>query len=251
MSSFAISSIAFAFIFGGALLGMSLQAALPEDQLKSDSKDAVKLAMGLVATMVALVLGLLIASAKSSFDTQNSELTDMSSRLVLLDRILAHYGPESHEARDQLRRSVVRALEQMESRDRASLTQSDSSSPGAEGLYDKVQALSPKADAQRSAQSQALGIVIGLGQTRWLMYEQKVNSVSIPLLAFLVFWLTALFISIGLFAPRNPIVVVTLLVSALSVSGAILLILEMYTPYAGLIRISDTPLRSALAQLGQ
>jgi len=83
------------------------------------------------------------------------------------------------------------------------------------------------------------------------MYEQKVNSVSIPLLAFLVFWLTALFISIGLFAPRNPIVVVTLLVSALSVSGAILLILEMYTPYAGLIRISDTPLRSALAQLGQ
>jgi len=250
MSSFAIGLIAFAFVFGGALLGMFLQAALPEHQLKSDSKDAVKLAMGLVATMVALVLGLLIASAKSSFDTQNSELTDMSSRLVLLDRILAHYGAESREARDQLRRSVVRALEEIGSRDRTSLTQSDSSSPGSEDLYDKIQALSPKADAQRSTQSQALGIAIGLGQTRWLMYEQRVNSVSVPLLAFLVFWLTALFISIGLFAPRNPIVVVTLLVSALSVSGAIFLILEMYTPYSGLIRISDTPLRAALAQLG-
>jgi hypothetical protein len=251
MSSFAIASIAFALVFGGALLGMWLQVTLPEHHLKSDSKDAVKLAMGLVATMVALVLGLLIASAKSSYDTQNNELTDMSSRLVLLDRILAHYGPESDEARDQLRRSVVRALEQMGARDRAHLTRVESSSPRSEELYDKIQALSPKGDAQRSAQSQALGIAIGLGQTRWLMYEQNVNSVSVPLLAFLVFWLTALFMSIGLFAPRNPIVIVTLLVSAFSVSGAILLILEMSTPYVGLIRISDTPLRSVLAQLGQ
>ena len=251
MSSIAISSITFAFVFGGALLGMSLRAALPEHCLNSDSKDAVKAGMGLVATMAALVLGLLVASAKSSYDTQNSELTDMSSKLVLLDRVLAHYGPESKEARDQVRNSVIRALDQMWPKDRTGLSQLKPSSTGSEILFDKIQALSPKDDAQRSIQSQALSIVIGLGQTRWLMYEQRVNSVSVPLLIVLIFWLTALSISFSLFAPRNAIVVATLLVSALSVSGAILLILEMYTPYAGLIRISDTPLRTALAHLGQ
>jgi len=143
---------------------MSLQAALPETPVEIGLERRRETSDGDGRDDGSACSWLADRVCKSSFDTQNSELTDMSSRLVLLDRILAHYGPESHEARDQLRRSVVRALEQMESRDRASLTQSDSSSPGSEGLYDKVQALSPKADAQRSAQSQALGIVIGLGK---------------------------------------------------------------------------------------
>jgi hypothetical protein len=251
MSSIAISSITFGFVLGGVLLGGALRAALPEHHLDSDSKDTVKVGMGLVATMAALVLGLLIASAKSSYDTQNSELTDLSSKVVLLDRVLAHYGPESKEARDQLRNSVVRALDQMWLKDRTGLSQLEPSSTASEVLYDKIQALSPKDDAQRSIQSQALSIAIGLGQIRWLMYEQRVNSVSAPMLIVLVFWLTALFISFGLFAPRNATVVATLVVSALSVSGAIFLILEMYTPYAGLIRISDIPLRTALSNLGQ
>jgi hypothetical protein len=143
MSSIPVSSITFAFVFGGALLGMSLRAALPEHYLDSDSKDAVKVGMGLVATMAALVLGLLIASAKSSYDTQNNELTDMSSKLVLLDRVLAHYGPESKEARDQLRSSTVRALDQMWAKDRTGLSQLEPSSISSEVLYDKIQALSP------------------------------------------------------------------------------------------------------------
>jgi hypothetical protein len=250
MSSIAISSITFAFICGGALLGMSLRAALPDRHLNSDSKETVKVGMGLVATMAALVLGLLTASAKSSYDTQISELADVSSKLVLLDRTLAHYGPESKEAREQLRNSVVRALDRMWTRDRPGSSQLEPTT-AAEDLYDKIQALSPQDEAQRSIKSQASSIVISLGQTRWLMYEQGSNSVSVPLLIALVFWLTTLFISFGLFAPRNATVVATLLISAASVSGAILLILEMYTPNAGLIRISDTPLRTALAHLGQ
>jgi len=94
MSSLAVSLIAFAFIFGGALLGMSLRGAMPPSHLSDDSKDSVRLGMGLVATMCALVLGLLIASAKTYYDTQNAELTEMSAKVVLLDRMLAHYGPE-------------------------------------------------------------------------------------------------------------------------------------------------------------
>ena len=201
--------------------------------------------------MAALVLGLLVASAKGSFDTQSAELTEMSAKVILLDRFLAHYGPETKETRDLLRGAVTRILDRTWSKDRTSPSQLESPSGGNEAIYDKIQGLSPKDDTQRSLQAQALSIAIGLGQTRWLMYEQSVTSVSLPLLVVLVFWLTIIFISFGLFAPPNATVVASLFVSALSVSGAIFLILEMYTPYAGLIQIPSAPLRAALAHLGQ
>jgi hypothetical protein len=248
MSSTAISFIAFVVIFGGALVGISLHAVVPRNQLTDDSRDVVKLGVGLIATLSALVLGLLIASAKSSFDTQNNELTEMASRVVVLDRVLTHYGPEAKDARDLLRSSVVRSLDLVSARD---LGGSQVGSPGGELLFDKIQGFSPKDDAQRSIKAQALSLLIGLLQTRWLIAAQRVNSVSAPLLTVLIFWLTVIFISFGLFAPRNEIAVTSLLVSAISVSGAIFLILEMYSPYSGLIHISSASLRTALAQLGQ
>jgi hypothetical protein len=251
MNSIEIGSMTFAFAFGGAMLGMLLRTALPERHMNSDSKDAVKVTMALVSTMSALALGSLIASAKASYDTQKNELIEMSSKTILLDRVLAHYGPEANEARDELRRSVVGAIEQMWVSDRTGLSQSEPVTSNPEALYDKMQSLAPKNDAQHSAQSQALSLVISLGQTRWLMYEQRASSGSVPLLMVLIFWLTALFISFGLFAPRNATVFVTLLVSAISVSFAIFLILELNNPYVGVIRISDAPLRSALAHLGK
>ena len=250
MSSIVISLITFALVFGGALIGIALRSILPPNNLTADSRDVVKLGMGMVATMAALVLGLLIASTKSSFDMQNTELTEMSSKVVLLDRILAHYGPEAKEARDELRSSVVRALNMVSSKDSATSSQIESSG-NSEALYDKIQNLSPKDDVQRSIQAQASSTLLALGQTRWLMAEQRVNSVSSPLLIVLLFWLTIIFTSFGLFAPRNATVVVSLLVSALSVSGAVFLILEMYSPYAGLIHVSSAPLRTALAHLSK
>jgi hypothetical protein len=249
MSPVVISSISFAFIFGGALLGIFLRVALPPHHLSAESKESVKVGMGLVATMGALVLGLLVASAKSSYDTQSNELTEMSGSVVLLDRVLAHYGQGAQGARDQLRTSVNRVLDSMWAKDSNGTT----SEPPirAEALYDSVQGLSPRDDTQRSIQAQALSLVVGLGRTRWLMYEQRVSSVSVPLLIVLIFWLTIIFISFGLFAPRNATVVISLFLAALSVSGAILLILELYTPYAGIIQISSAPLRAALTHLGE
>ena len=246
MSSITISLIAFAFVFGGALLGIILRATLPQNALTSDSRDAVKLGMGLVGTLAALVLGLLIASAKTSYDTQNVELIDMSSKAVLLDRVLAHYGPEAKEARSELRGSVTHTLDTVFSKNASQLE-----STKGELLYDRIQGLSPKDDVQRSIQAQALSLVLAMGQMRWLMAEQRMSSISVPLLVVLIFWLTIIFMSFGLFAPRNATVVISLSVSALSVSGAIFLILEMYAPYAGLIHVSSAPLRAALLRLGQ
>jgi hypothetical protein len=251
MSSITVSLIVFACVFGGALVGILLHAVLPQQHLSSESKDIVKLGMGLVGTMAALVLGLLVASAKGSYDAQSAELTQMSTNIVLLDRLLAQYGPETKEARTLLRGAVDRILDQVWSEGGTRASALPPPFAAAEILYAKIQGLSPKDDAQRSFQSQALSIGMDLRKTRWLMYEQETGSVSIPLLAVLVLWLTIIFISFGLFAPFNATVVSSLFASALSVSGAIFLILEMYTPYSGLIQISSAPLHAALAHLGQ
>jgi hypothetical protein len=251
MSSIATSFIVFACVFGGALLGMFLRAALPQHHLSDASKEAIKLGMGLVATMSALVLGLLVSSAKSSYDTQSTQLTEASAKIVFLDRLLAHYGPEAKEAREVVRVAVVSWLDRLWPQEGSRTSAVGGSPTNAEHLLDTVNELSPKDDAQRSLQAQAVSVLMGLSQTRWLMYAQASNSASRPLVIVLVFWISMIFISFGLFAPRNATVIAAYFVAALSVSGAVLMILEMYSPYSGLIGISSAPLRAALAQLGQ
>ena len=178
MSSLAVSLIAFAFIFGGALLGMSLRGAMPQNHLSDDSKDSVKLGMGLVATMCALVLGLLIASAKTYYDTQNAELTEMSAKIVLLDRMLAHYGPETNESRALLRSVVERSIDRLWQRGGPPGSHLDPAAVSSENLSEKMLGLSPKDDRQRAIKSQAISLQVSMGQTRWLMFEQA--STQIP-----------------------------------------------------------------------
>lgn len=251
MSPMAISCIVFACVFGGALLGMFLRTIMPENHLNEASKDIVKLGMGLVGTMAALVLGLLIASAQGSFGTQRSEFIQMSSNIIVLDRALALYGAETKEARDLLRRAVVRTLNQMWPEQNSQTANLEPSAAGREVLYEKIQALSPQNDSQRSIKDQALSLALNIGQTRWLMFEQSGSSIPMPFLIILVFWIAIIFISFGLFAPSNATVIAALFLCALSVSGAIFLILELDQPFGGLIKISSAPLRNALAHLGQ
>src|SRR5262245_13526756 len=253
MSSLEIAGIAFACIFGGALLGMLLRTVLPEHHLSPDSKDVVKVGMGLIATMAALVLGLLTGSAKSSFDTQDAELKQMAANVLLLDRTLAHYGPETNSIRDQIRRAIEYKLS-MTWPENGSTARVDTSetTPVVEGIEGDIRSLSPQNDVQRALQARALDISGGLLQTRWLMFGQQAgDAIQTPLLVVLVFWLAALFASFGLFAPRNTTVIAVLGVSALSVAGALLLILEMNEPFQGVVKVSSAPLRYTLAHLGQ
>ncbi len=249
MNSIATSSIVFACVFGGALLGMSIRRLLPHDHLSEESKGVVRIAMGLVATMTALVLGLLISSAKSSFDALSSEITATSSKIIILDRISANYGPDTQEARNLLRSVVAYIIDQLDPKKQADPTHLAVPTRELDSISEKIGGLLPKDDRQRLLQAEALSTLKEIRQTRWLIYEQRSNSISMPMLIILVWWLTALFISFGLYAPANGTVVTSLLVSALSVSCAILLILELYAPYRGVIRISSAPLRAALAQL--
>jgi len=162
---------------------------------------------------------------------------------------MAHYGPETKEARDLLRRSVVRALDRMWPETTSGPARLEPTAES-EGVYDKILRLSPRNEAQRSLQAQALRITTDLQQARWLLVEQRGGSIPMPFLVLLVFWITIIFVSFGLIAPPNATVIAILFVCALSVSGAIFLILEMDQPFEGLLQISSTHLRDALAHLG-
>ncbi len=245
MDNLTTSAITLSVLFGGAMLGLRLRETLPGHHLADDSKNIVLLGAGLVVTMSALVLGLLVNSAQTAFDTQRSELMQLSGKIVWLDRVLASYGPDAQPARDRLKVAAGRALDTMwrEKSGRPAGTTGD--------LYAEIQALRPATDAQRTAQATAVGIANDIGQTRWLMFEQRQGRLPGALLVGLVAWLAGVFVAFGLFSPRNPTVVASLLVCALSVTGAIFLILEMYSPYGGLIQVTSEPLRAAIEQLGR
>jgi hypothetical protein len=228
------------------MLGMWLRGVLPQHHLDAETKDLIKLGVALIGTMAAMLLGLLVASAKSAYDARRSELTQMAADTILVDRVLAHYGPETGEARGLLKASVVGMLDRI-------WGNKDEGAPQIrnEILFDKLQELAPQNDSQRAIKSQVESMAFNLGQMRWLLFEQSGSSISTPFLVVVVFWLSTLFVSFGLFAPRNATALLTLLISALSVAGALFLILELDHPFSGLIQISSVPLRSALSVLGR
>jgi hypothetical protein len=249
VSAVAISLVVFACVFGGALLGMGLRKVLPEPHRSAESKDVIRAGTGMIATISALVLGLLVASAKDAYDTQKNEVTAQAAKSALLDRMLAHYGPETKTAREALREAISLELQRVWSEGPPTRVETKESREG-EALYDAIQDLSPSTESQRGIKSQASQLVLELGQTRWLMEAQKSHTTNWPLLVVVVFWLTINFVSFGMFAPSNATVMTTLFVCAVSVAGAVFLILEMGQPFQGIIRISPAPMRELLQRLG-
>jgi hypothetical protein len=249
----AVSTMIFACTFAAAVFGMVLRKKLPDNHLSEDSKDVIKLVMGLIATMAALVLGLLIASANSSYETQSGELRQVSASIVELDGILAQYGPDAIDSRHKLRVAVSAAVDKIWSKEGLRVEQLARAATHAESddFYGSIAKLSPNTEAQHFIQKRALEISGAIRQTRALMLEQINSSIPWPFLTVLIFWISMLFVGFGLFARANATVIVALLIGALSVSSAIFLMLELNHPYLGLMRISGAPLRNALAQLGQ
>jgi hypothetical protein len=253
MTALATASIIFGCSFGSGLVGMMLHVTLPDHHVDAGSKDSIKLVMGLIATMAALVLSLLIASGSSSYQVQQTEVQSLSANVLLLDRMLSFYGPEAKESRDLLHQGVADIHDRIWSPDGARAANLDPrATQGAMNLFvDALQRLSPKTDSQSMLKSQVMQVSQNLGQTRLLMFEQAGSSISWPFLTVLMFWICMLFVGFGLFARFNATVTVALLIGAVSVAGAIFLILELSEPYHGFMRIADTPLRDALALIGK
>lgn len=253
MSSVQLALAVFACTFGGTLCGMLLRKVLPEHHLSSESRDSVKVAIGLVATITALVLGLVTASAKSSFDQLDAAVKHFAGDILALDRTLARYGPETAQIRAELKRGLAQRIEQIWPDGRAAARERDPapSAAGMEAIASKIRALAPRTDDQRAFKDRAVSLGESMLEARWLVFASIANSVPAVFLATLVVWLTVTFTSYGLLAPRNATVVIALLVCALSVSAAVFLILEMEAAFDGVIRVSPEPLRFALERLGK
>jgi hypothetical protein len=253
MSSITIGFIVLACVFVSAMLGMFLGSFLPRHHLDGDSRDTMKLATGLIATLSALVLGLLVSSAKGTFDKTSNELNEAAVRTVELDRMLAQYGPETKEIRDQVKGRFSTVTDVIASGDESRQAKLDTPETVAifEGIQARIRALSPTNDTQREIKPHALQMFSEVSSGRWLLIVEGKGSISTPLLVILVLWLSTIFAAWGVFAPRNRVVIAALFACALSASGATFLILEMDRPLTGLIRVDTVSMRQAEAHLGQ
>ena len=253
MNSILLAFLSVACVFGGTLFGFWTQGLLPRHHLSKDSHEIIKLGAGMIATLTALVLGLLVSSAKSTFDTISTGIKQSGAKLILLDRLLAQYGPEAKPLREHLQRNLAAKIEQLWPRQKTGVKDLGAFERSTE--LELVQAalrdLVPKTDAQTQLLAQARQLAADLSGARWLMIEESQNQIPVPFLVILLFWLTVLFASFGLFAPRNGTVIAVLFVCACSVSAAIFLILEMNRPIQGIIKVSNAPFLKALEHMGR
>lgn len=243
-----ITAIVIAILFGSALLGMLAARLLPEHHLSPDTKGVVSVSMAVVGTLSALVLGLLLSSAHTSFTTKSQEITQISADIVLLDRFLRRYGPEAQDLRVLLHRYTAAKLQDLfpeNSTPRADLADEATVSL-LEELQNKILALAPAGATQQWLQAQALQVTDAMEKTRWLLVEESASKTPLPLMVLVLFWFAIIFASFGLFAPRNMTAIAVILLCSIGVGSAIRITNDLQTPFQGLIRISSAPLALAL-----
>jgi hypothetical protein len=253
LSPLAEALIVLVFVFASGVLGLSLRSALPQQHLAEDSLTMVRLCTGVIATLTALVLGLLVASAKANYDRVSTQVTSAAAAIVLLDRTLAQYGPQTAEVRSSLRAAVESSIDRLFSEHSRGVTDLDTREAltRVEKLQAELRGLTPENDTQRALQARALEISNDMAQTRQLVLAQAQAETPVVFLVVLVLWLCIMFAGFGLVTAKNPTVLVALFLGALSVAGAVLMIEELNRPLAGLMKVSSAPMRYALAHLGQ
>jgi hypothetical protein len=249
MSPLALSGIIFALLLAGIFVGALLRKALPQTHLSKDTQDVVRLGAGLIATIGGLLLGLLIASAKGSYDTESTQVKQITADIILLDNLLAKYGAEALPIRSQMRDAIEPFVDRLWREQNTEAKAPFATVGPAEQVYLEIQALSPQNDLQRSLQARAVQVSTSLAQTRLLLFVESGNNIPTPFLTILVFWLVVIFVSFSLFSPLNTTGLVFLALFAFSAACALFLILELNEPFTGLMQISSNRLRNALAPL--
>src|SRR5579871_4898865 len=249
MNALALSCLIFALTLGGILLGAWLRRTLPGHHLEKGSQDVVRLGVGLIATMAALVLGLLISSAKSTYDTQSGQIKQITGDLILLDNLLAEYGPPAIPIRNQLRSAIGPFADRIWHEKAVTTAAPFATLAAAENIALEIQTLSPQNEAQKSLQARAVQVTTDLSQTRLLLFTEVDKAIPLPFIAILAFWLIIIFASFSLFTAMNVTTFTCLSLFALSTSCAIFLILELSEPFTDLLMISSAPLRDALGPI--
>lgn len=257
--------LVFLITFAAVLIGMAggsyLRTRLPDGHLNPNTKEVIRLGSGLLGTLAALVLGLLVASSKNAYDTQAGNVRQLTAGVILIDEMLMQYGQDSRDSRDsqntrEMRGVLRQSLDKLANAVwRQEATQIPAVTPfaastAAERFYIAIEALTPTTDIQRVLKPRILDAATELARARLLIFAQIDTPVPWPFLMILILWLTVIFTSFSLFVEANPIVVTALLIFALSVSSALFLIMDLGQPFTGLMQIPGAPLRHALMPLG-
>jgi Protein of unknown function (DUF4239) len=253
MSPVADAFVVLGSVLGSGLVGLSLRSVIPEQHLHEESLGMVRLCAGVLATLAALVLGLLVASAKSNYDRVNDEVTQAATAIVLLDRTLAQFGPQTAEARGLLRTAVATAANTVFSKQGRGVGDLDDPQRLAVGekLEAQIRTLPAENEMQRTLQAHALELSNEVAKMRLLAITQAEGSIPAMFLVVLVLWLAIMFAGFGLVSARNPTVIVTLFLCAVSLAGAVFMIEELNRPLDGLMRISSAPIQYALGHIGK
>jgi len=249
MSVLAMSSLVFVLVFGGALAGMAVRRVKPDERFVPEAKDSIRLAIGLVVTMTGLVLGMLVSSGKTFYDSEKSQVAEMSSEVIFLSDLLKAYGPETVQLRVEAHDSVEEIVDRIWPKDSAQSFQLKPTSKGAD-FYEHVELLVPRNAEQAAVKAQLLAAILNLRKTYWFLYLQsEQTSITVPVLWAVTLWLVVIFFSFGVFAPRIQNVFLTFGICAMAVSIAIFIILSMNSPFTGAFRISPAAVHDVLSQI--
>lgn len=253
MNTLLLGLIVFILLFCCSLVGMFVRTRLPEQHLDSESKDVLRLATGIIATLSAMVLGLLISTTKIAFDRLNLDLKHGSGQVLQLDRALAQYGSETGEIRKLLKEIYSDSVELLLAGDESALAILESTQKQAQldRLPLLIHALLPRDDIQRAQKGRALSALSELSDMRFNNIVQVGGTIPRPLLVVLVFWLAMLSMGFGLFSPRHLTAAGGLFACSLCLSVALVVLIELDRPVTGVIRVNAVPMRNALSHLGE
>ncbi|TAJ97248.1 MAG: DUF4239 domain-containing protein [Reyranella sp.] len=247
MSPIQFAAVAFVCIIASAIAGALLRSRLPEHHVSGDSKDVIKLSIALVATMSALVLALLFASTRTSFERTSGLVSRLTADISELDRVLKHYGPEAQPIRTALRAEIQPMIDSIWREEAANRgTGSDEAKTPEEEVLFMLQDLQPANSKQRALQARAIQVSSDLAQTQLALFAQPTDSISNTFLVVLILWLMFIFGIFSMTSPPNPTLFVVMALCILSASAAFYLILELGLPFGGLMQLSNEPLRNAL-----
>lgn len=236
-------------IFGGALIGIFAVRSLPEHHLSNESRNAITVSAAIVGMMSALVIGLMISTANSSFSSRSAEVSKIAIDIVRINRLMQRYGPEAEGARTELRTYASAKMQELFPMAGEPSRSTDATVRMMEATQDSILMLVATTPRQRWIRSQALKLTDDVLEARWMLAEQRVSNIPMPFLILLIFWLGLVFSSFGLFAPRNATTIAVSCLCSIAVSGGITMILELDSPFSGLVHVSGEPMRQALAEI--
>jgi ABC-type amino acid transport system permease subunit len=244
-----IGAISFVAIFGGVLIGRFAARRLPGQHLSSETQSAVTVSVAVIGTLAALVLGLMISAANSSFSARTDEVRQLSLQLIRIERNLRRYGPEADGARARLHEWAVAKTQQLFPEQGKPPVPSATTIAMLEKVQDALLELKPKDERQKYLDTLCRTLSSEIIQARWALEGHTGHSIPVPFLILLIFWLAIVFASFGLFAPPNPTATVALLLCSMAVAGGIVLIEELDNPQSGFIRLPSDSMERALYEI--